>query len=328
MTLNKPIISCVLCTYNGEKYVDSCLKSICEQSRTPDEIILVDDGSTDFTVDRIKETLHNYQVPYKLTLNEFNLGVNQNHQKALLQCSGDIIIIADQDDIWHPDKVLRLTSYFNTASPLIVFSNAQLIDSEGADFIYKNTSTLWERHSYSPGRDNDLKKKILQNNVVTGSTMAISKELLDIVLPLPENEQPLYDEWIVNIAVNLPDINIIPCEEILGQYRIHDDQYTSQLYMTEAGSKGLFNKPLYSSMIELRYSSLYRIIERLKSFNIDFEYKEYGEALNFWELRHTNLKNTSISTLTRLIGLFLTGRYRYYTSYPFKTFAKDMLYHL
>ena len=97
------MISLAMPTYNGSKFLRKQLDSIYEQTLIPDEIVVVDDCSTDNTRDILEE--------YKMTrglkyyVNEKNLGYNKNYVKAIMLCNGDYILLCDQDDVWLPNKV-------------------------------------------------------------------------------------------------------------------------------------------------------------------------------------------------------------------------------
>jgi len=99
-------ISIVLSTYNGEKYIRKQLDSLLRQTRQPEEVLILDDGSTDNTVhictDFIKE---NNLEGWSITCNEKNIGWAENFHRGFEKASGDIIFPCDQDDIWIEDKI-------------------------------------------------------------------------------------------------------------------------------------------------------------------------------------------------------------------------------
>lgn len=108
-------VSIVMCTYNGEKYLRPQLNSILAQTYAATEIIVQDDCSTDSTPD----ILRYYAACFpqiKLTVNEHNLGFNRNFQSASMRATGQLIAIADQDDIWLPNKLERQVAAIGSAS--------------------------------------------------------------------------------------------------------------------------------------------------------------------------------------------------------------------
>lgn len=103
-------ISVVMATYNGEKYMEEQLDSIRMQTLQPDEVILCDDCSTDYTVEIAEKYIAKYhlQEKWKIIVNDKNLGYANNFNKAAEMASGDIIFFADQDDLWALEKIQKM----------------------------------------------------------------------------------------------------------------------------------------------------------------------------------------------------------------------------
>ncbi|HEV2835287.1 MAG TPA: glycosyltransferase, partial [Pyrinomonadaceae bacterium] len=98
-------LSIALGTYNGAVYLKEQLESIAAQTRTPDELVISDDQSTDDTLRLIEEFAATAGFPVPLSVNESNLGTAKNFEKAISLCRGDVILLSDQDDVWHSDKL-------------------------------------------------------------------------------------------------------------------------------------------------------------------------------------------------------------------------------
>lgn len=107
-------ISVVMATFNGEKYIKEQMESIRLQTKPPQEVIICDDGSGDHTRDLIADYIATYHLSpsWILIKNEKNLGYGENFRKAADQATGDYIFFADQDDIWHPEKLRIMTGIF------------------------------------------------------------------------------------------------------------------------------------------------------------------------------------------------------------------------
>lgn len=97
-------VSIVMCTYNGEQFLCEQLDSILAQTYPIYEIIIQDDHSTDGTLQIIQEYATRYPI-IRFSQNQENLGFNRNFREALAKATGDLIAIADQDDIWYPYKI-------------------------------------------------------------------------------------------------------------------------------------------------------------------------------------------------------------------------------
>lgn len=156
--MNK-LVSIAMTTYNGEKFIKKQLDSIINQTYKNLEIIICDDGSTDKTIDIIKE----YQKKdkrIKLYINEKNLGFSKNFEKAISLCKGDYIALSDQDDIWELDKIETMVKNINDA--ILVYGDEKLIDEKDniiADSFFQITEYIPENDNY---------KKFFCSNYISG----------------------------------------------------------------------------------------------------------------------------------------------------------------
>lgn len=208
-TENEALISIALCTYNGERFLADQLRSITNQTYQNLEIIVVDDCSTDKTVD-ILESAQKSDPRIKIYKNKKNLGFIKNFEKALRICNGDFIALSDQDDIWFPQKVQTLRNQIG--DNLLIYSSVHLID---------------EHDHPLPGSFPKLKpiegKKplsLILGNCVIGHTCLIKKELLDSALPIPENIFA-HDQWLAIISAAHGKLKY--SGEILSLYRSHQN---------------------------------------------------------------------------------------------------------
>ena len=128
-------VSVALCTYNGARFVAEQLRSILAQSSPADQIVISDDGSTDGTLEVVRAELAaaGSALPEVIILeNPAPLGVTRNFEQAILACTGDLIVLCDQDDTWVPDRLARAEREF-AARPdlLLLYSDASLVDEGG-----------------------------------------------------------------------------------------------------------------------------------------------------------------------------------------------------
>src|SRR5258708_29962312 len=106
--MNEQRISVAMCTYNGARFLAQQLESIVAQTRLPDELVVCDDVSADESPEIIRKFAKNAPFPVRLELNEKNLGSSKNFEKAIGLCRGGLIALADQDDVWKPQKLAVL----------------------------------------------------------------------------------------------------------------------------------------------------------------------------------------------------------------------------
>lgn len=108
---NQMTTSVILSCYNGSKYIIEQLESLRRQTRTPDEVIIADDCSSDETVRKIREYTDRYKLDkWKIYVNKHNKGWRCNFIHSFALASSDIIFPCDQDDIWNPEKIEMMAS--------------------------------------------------------------------------------------------------------------------------------------------------------------------------------------------------------------------------
>lgn len=138
-------ISIVLSSYNGENYVREQLDSLIHQSLSADEVIISDDCSYDKTPLIISEFIKdNNLTNWKFKKNRINQGWKVNFKETLRKASGDIIFLCDQDDIWHRDKIERMTEIMSThpAVLLLVSNYTTFYEQDGVKLGYSSSLKL------------------------------------------------------------------------------------------------------------------------------------------------------------------------------------------
>lgn len=219
-------LSVAMCTYNGSKFIKDQLNSIIEQSRKIDEIIICDDCSTDDTVAIINEYIEKYPDLIQLIQNKVNLRSTKNFENAILNCTGDYIFFADQDDIWDFFKVEKIIAKFEGNNLLEgIFTNGKLIDDYNETI--PNTD-MWDSfYFFEKNLDKPVDLLCLLKhhaNMVTGATLCIKKTIVDLILPFPDltKKKFYHDEWIALILASRNSLDYI--NEHLISYRIHSSQ--------------------------------------------------------------------------------------------------------
>jgi glycosyltransferase involved in cell wall biosynthesis len=216
-------ISVAMCTFNGDRFISDQISSILNQTVKPSEIIVVDDGSTDRTVEILQQIIKNAEnssVMISLICNLERLGVTSNFEKAISLTSGDIIFLSDQDDIWQPDRIETFLNQWDIGGPTqLMFSDATLIDAQGTAFqqtLFKALKVKKQEFDYA--ENGKLFDVLIKRNIVTGATAAISRSLFDIAVPFPKSW--LHDEWLAVIAAASCQAKLLRNKSI--GYRQHD----------------------------------------------------------------------------------------------------------
>ncbi|BAY12874.1 glycosyltransferase family 2 protein [Calothrix sp. NIES-2098] len=178
-------ITVCMAAYNGDKYIQLQILSILEQLRDEDELIVIDDCSSDNTT-KIIESIKDSRV--KLIKNEINIGVIKSFEKALNNVTGNLVFLSDQDDIWLAGKVQNFLEVFQTYPDItLVLSDAQIIDDNGqiiGDSYFQQRGKFVE-----DPLSNFIKSKH------HGCTLAFRQEMLNFFLPFP-TDIPMHDIWI------------------------------------------------------------------------------------------------------------------------------------
>lgn len=221
-------ISVAFIVYNGAQYLRRQLDSILAQTLKVDEIIVCDDASYDNTKEILEEYKSKLPNLFFLHYNTKNIGPTKNIEKAIQGSSGDIILLADQDDYWEDNKVDTIVKWFEQNPNMNgVFSSGSLMNSKGE---LDNKYSLWDVMSFpykkienSNGLNDNIKLYInTVENAVTGATLAIRNNLVFLKQPFPLINNLVHDRW---LAINLAEINSLGVlEEKLIHYRIHSAQ--------------------------------------------------------------------------------------------------------
>ncbi len=212
-----PLVSIVLCTYNGAKYLPAQLDSILAQTHANIELVVVDDNSIDDTI----KILENYNEKYvnhniKIHQNIENLGYIKNFEKGINLAKGDYIAISDQDDIWKPEKIAKCVE--NIGNNSLIYHDSEFIDEEG-NLLNKKISEIIKMY-----QGNDC-RALLLDNCVSGHSMMFKKEILQFIFPFSTKMH--YDWWIAFVASAYQGIAYI--DEALVQYRQHTNNVTDML---------------------------------------------------------------------------------------------------
>lgn len=209
----QPLVSVVLCTYNGSVYLQEQLDSIFSQTYPNIEILVVDDASTDNTVELLRRCEQRPGV--RLFVNEQNIGYNKNFERGCTLAAGDYIAIADQDDVWDKHKIERLMKAL-TSNPDTLLSHCHSAIFETGRAPHRGS--VRARRSFN---GNDVRGFFLYNQI-SGHNMVFRRSLLQWALPFPPGMY--YDWWLAIVACCNGTIRGV--DEILVYQRKHASNAT------------------------------------------------------------------------------------------------------
>lgn len=213
-------IEVVLPTFNGARHLAEQVASIAEQSLRPVRLLLRDDGSTDGTQALIQTLRQHYGDWLQVLPSDGNLGCVGNVNRLLRATTAPYVALADQDDVWHSDKLERslgaitgLERSIGAATPLLLHSDLALVDAEGRSL----GSTYFLRQRLDPRRVAPADLGL--TNVVTGCTVLCNRALLARALPLPP-EALMHDWWLALVASVFGRVQLLP--GVTVDYRQHN----------------------------------------------------------------------------------------------------------
>lgn len=119
-----PLVSVIIPTYNVEKYIEKAIQSVLDQTYPNIEIIVVDDGSTDHTVDVVR-SFHDERI--KLFINERNMGPSYSRNRGIKEAKGEWIAFLDGDDWWDKERLEKLLNVAETYQADVVCDDLYLI---------------------------------------------------------------------------------------------------------------------------------------------------------------------------------------------------------
>ena len=325
-------ISIAMCTYNGAAFLPAQLQSIMAQSRPPDEIVICDDASTDNTRTLLQDFAAKSSIPVTLHFNEQNLGSVKNFERAITLCTGDVIALSDQDDVWRNDKLERFETVLNSSPTAgLVFSDADVVDEN----LKPLNRRMWDEvgfdiHKRKLVRMGRALEVLITGWTVTGATMAFRSRFVKLSLPIPDEIAMIHDGWIALTIAAVADV--VALEDPLVHYRQHARQQIGAPARKEA-APGLRGTQGIETAFHRRNSSaeLHKILETLEA-RLLAHAKEFDtrKALSFvsdytFHLNvRANLPQRRLNRVPSILRELLSLRYHEYAN-GFKSAAKDLV---
>lgn len=282
------VVDILLATYNGEEYVAEQLETLLNQTHRDIRIIVGDDASRDTTPDIVLDYAKRY--PQKIFFHQYldNVGPILNFSRIAEFSEADYIMLSDQDDLWHLDKVEKtlakmkeMEKVYGKETPLLVHTDLQVVDDKGQELY----PSFWSYSQCLPTQS-DFPRILTQNNV-TGCTIMVNKPLLELAFPIP-TEAYMHDHWINLVATVFGKVGYVP--EATISYRQHGENWVGAV--KHINLKDIFNLFFDKRKVIVSTRLLYAKIIQAYVF-----YKRFGHNLDE-EAEETirqfiNLKNDS-----------------------------------
>jgi alpha-1,3-rhamnosyltransferase len=215
--MTNPLVSVAIPAYNHARYIEQCLQSVVDQTYPNIELVIIDDGSTDNTADKISDFLNRHQNRFANIIfdSQNNMGVSVTSNKAIALCNGEWVHLLGSDDLIHPNKISHQFAAITTWSD----PNLALVYAD-ADYIDENNLTIQKSQKNRPkaGVVSAAYCQLFLQNPITNPTIAIKREAFlaiggfDETLKLED-----WDCWL-RLSVNY---SIARLPEVLASYRYH-----------------------------------------------------------------------------------------------------------
>jgi glycosyltransferase involved in cell wall biosynthesis len=211
-----PRVSVCLAAYNGAAHIEEQIKSILSELGNNDELIVVDDKSTDNTVDIVRGIDDNR---IRLVEAAKNAGYVRTFERALSEASGEYVFLSDQDDVWIPGRVETMISAMNGKD--MVASNCKHFDGPLGTFHEIRLRAKDSDHSVR-----NIIGIIVGYRLHWGCAMAVRQRILQQVLPFPKHMAESHDQWIATVGNANRSIAYLEEDTIL--HRLHGENLTPQ----------------------------------------------------------------------------------------------------
>jgi glycosyltransferase involved in cell wall biosynthesis len=208
-----------MATYNGSAYVAEQVSSILAQLGPDDELVVVDDASTDDTVDVVRSFVDGR---LRLVESPVNQGYVATFQRALLACRHDLLLLSDQDDVWPEGRVDVLAAALEGSD--VVAGNVSLLASGRPLRSPFGTDGWVLRAEDSPRHLRNVGGVLAGNRPYYGCAMGLRRAALDTALPFPAFLVESHDLWLALVGSLRRSITHVP--EVVVLRRVHDSNET------------------------------------------------------------------------------------------------------
>lgn len=207
-----PEVSIITPTYNSARYIDSTIASVTQQTFADWELLLVDDGSTDTTIDLIGEWQER-DPRVRLLRNERNLGPGPTRNRGVEYSRGRYVAYLDSDDIWLPDKLQTQLQNMRQEGTVFSFTSYEMIDESGKPLGRQIVAPPVVSY-----------EDLLRNTIIGCLTVMIdTTKAPPLVMPDLPSRQPLV-LWLKILRECGPAVGIA---EVLAQYRVRPGSISS-----------------------------------------------------------------------------------------------------
>lgn len=314
--MSNPTISVIIPAYNVEKTIKRTIDSVLKQTFSDWEIIIINDGSTDSTVEIISQ-ISSTKLSFISCSNTGLPAATRN--RGLELANGEYIAFLDADDLWSPDKLeLQLKAMLANPQAGLAYSWTDLID-EKDQFI--------DRGNYISGNGNVYNLLLLVNFIENGSNPLIRRQALDKVGYFDESVIKGTEDWDLWLRL-AKDYEFVCVNSPQVLYRISSNSLSSNLARQEEGCLKVINNgfdrfpELPSILHNKSLANLYIYLSR-KAMQGYFQWYNLATAIKYFKLAFNLAPFFTMSripfklllTLTVILKLSPQQTYQFLTIY-------------
>jgi glycosyltransferase involved in cell wall biosynthesis len=250
-------------------------------------------------------------VSCRIIHNDGPHGVAANFQHAISACSGDVIALSDQDDVWAPGRLKTLVEHLQRNGDLMLLhSDARMVDESGTPLGYSLFEAIslleTERAQIHGGRGFEA---LLRRNLVTGATTVIRASLTRIAFPIPAGW--LHDEWLAIVAGAIARFDVVEVKSM--DYRQHGSNQIGQLKPTLGYRVRRLLEPR-SSRNDRLLARAGSLVERLDALGelVPASYRELGRGKLEHEKCRSALPAARLKRIRPVLREYRSGAYERY----------------
>jgi O-antigen biosynthesis protein len=186
------LVSVIILSHNGEKFIDNCIKSVIATKYKPMEIIVVDNFSNDQT----PQIARGFENQIKIIRTDKNLSFAKANNIGIENSKGDVVVLLNDDTHVQSGWIKSMVDLFRKETTVgiigckILYPDSNVIQHFGG-YVKPNGITMHYGYGCEDGDDYSMIKDV---EYVTGAAFAIRRELIETIGYLPEVYKPIYFE--------------------------------------------------------------------------------------------------------------------------------------